>query len=226
MAKPRPFSFSSLSTFANCPEQFHHRYVLKDLPPEVETKEQVYGTDTHLHFQHRLENSTPLPEHLKAHEAKMQQMLGQDGIFWCEEKVGLSKRLQPCRWEDPDILWRGIIDWRLVDAASQTATLVDFKTGKVKPKWDQLAMFAIHTFAHFPNVELVNAQFYWTQTGETSKKVWSRAEVNELWLMFAGDLKQYIEAFKTDVWQMRPSGLCRGWCPVKTCIHWKPKRTF
>jgi hypothetical protein len=220
--KPRAFSFSALETFVNCPEQYHHKYVLKDLPPEIESPQQLYGTSTHKHFQDRLESNVALPDDLKHHEVKMQQMLTKDGIFWCEEKVALDKRLQPCRWDDPNILWRGIIDWRLVDRWENSATLVDYKTGKPHQKWKQLAMFAIHTFAAFPKVEIVNAQFYWTKLDPevaTTKKVWGRADIEQLWLMFAGDLKQYIEAYKTDVWQMRPSGLCAKWCPVLTCPH-------
>ena len=58
----------------------------------------------------------------------------------------------------------------------------------------------------------------------STKKVWGRAEIEALWNLFIGDLRQYAEAFKGDVWQPRPSGLCNGWCPVKTCAHWKPRR--
>ena len=39
-----------------------------------------------------------------------------------------------------------------------------------------------------------------------------------------GLFPQYAQAFKTDTWQPRPSGLCNGWCPVKTCEFWQPKR--
>jgi hypothetical protein len=81
------------------------------------------------------------------------------------------------------------------------------------------------TFAAFSNIDLVNAQFYWTVDQSTTKKVWGRGEIDMLWGMFIGDLRQYAEAFKSDTWQARPSGLCHGWCPVTTCEHWKPKRS-
>jgi hypothetical protein len=48
--------------------------------------------------------------------------------------------------------------------------------------------------------------------------------MDALWSKFVPDLRQYMEAFKTETWQARPSGLCNGWCPVTECEHWKPKK--
>lgn len=226
--KPLPFTYSGLETFVNCPKQFYHKYVLKDVKDEPGAA-QIYGTDVHAHFENYMNASGAyeLPGHIIKHKVKLDSLLEKDGIFWCEEKVALGKDLQPCRYDDPDRLWRGNIDFRLVDRVERSATLVDYKTGKQRIKWPQLAIYAIHTFAQFPKVEIINAQFYWTQLEPdvaTTKKVWGRAEVGDLWKLFLGDLRQYKEAFKTETWQERPSGLCYGWCPVKSCQHWKPKR--
>lgn len=226
--KPAPFTYSSLETFNNCPKQFYHKYVARDVQDEPGPA-QIYGTNVHAHFENYLNASGAyeLPPDVVKHKVKLDQLLAKDGVFWCEEEVALGKDLKACRYDNPDRLWRGKIDFRLVDPYEKSATLVDFKTGKQRIKWPQLAIYAIHTFTQFPNVEIINAQFYWTQLEPdvaTTKKVWGRAEIEQLWLMFVGDLKQYKEAFKTETWQMRPSGLCNGWCPVKTCQHWKPRR--
>jgi hypothetical protein len=225
MAAPPPFTFSSLETFINCPKRYYHTYVIRDVKDE-QGPQQIYGTDVHAHFENYLNASGkyPLPDNLLAHKPKLDNLLDKDGVFWCEQEVALDKKLQACRYDDPDRLWRGKIDFRLVDRHEKYATLVDFKTGKQRIKWPQLGIYAIHTFAQFPNVDIVNAQFYWTQNAETTKKVWSREELPQIWLMFVADLKQYRDAHKTDTWQERPSGLCRGWCPVTTCRHWQPKR--
>lgn len=225
MAKPAPFTFSSLETFINCGKQYYHKYVLKDVKDEPGPA-QIYGTNTHEHFENYINSlgKYELPEDLLTHKEKLDQLLAKDGVFWCEEEVALGKDLKPCRYDDADRLWRGKIDFRLVDRDEHSATLVDFKTGKQRIKWPQLGIYALHTFAAFPNVEIINAQFYWTQLRETTKKVWGRGDIEQIWLMFLGDLRQYKEAWKTDTWQERPSGLCNGWCPVKTCQHWKPRR--
>jgi len=222
---PAPFTYSSLETFTNCPKQYYHKYVLKDVK-DIPGPAQIYGTNVHAHFESYMNASGDyvLPDDIVHHRTKLDALLAKDGIFWCEEKVALGKDLKPTFYDDPNRIWRGNIDFRLVDRNEHSATLVDYKTGKQRIKWPQLGIYAIHTFAAFPNVELINAQFYWTQNSETTRKVWGRGEIEELWLMFLGDLKQYKEAWKTDTWQVRPSGLCYGWCPVKTCAHWKPKR--
>lgn len=229
MSTPLPFSFSSLDTFTNCPKQYHAKYVLKSVKDE-RSPQMIYGEDVHKSFENRFMLGTPLPEHLEMHEKKVTDLLDKGGVFECEQRVGLTKRLEACDWKHPDIFWRGIIDLKMIDRWDENkdhpiATLVDWKTGKPHKKWTQLAMFAIHTFIAHPEVSLVNAQFYWTKDGTTTKKVWGRAEQEELWGMFMGDLTQYRDAFKTDTWQERPSGLCYGWCPLKTCQHWKTKKT-
>ena len=101
--------------------------------------------------------------------------------------------------------------------------IVTHNTGKPHQKIEQLALFALHSFVLNPQVELVNAQYYWTMTSSTSKKVWGRADIPDLWKLFIPHLKQYAEAYQTDIWQPRQSGLCNGWCPVRECEFWRPK---
>lgn len=222
--KPLPWTPSSLDTFRNCGLQFYHKYVAKDLPREPQTPQQIYGDRVHKAFEDRLNEEKPLPADLTDHEPFLARLEARAGIHWCEEPVALRKDLTPCRFEDEDRWWRGKIDFRKVDAEDPRATLVDYKTGKPHDKWEQLAQYAIHTFQLFPNVEIVDAKFYWTQTMSVTRRVWSRAEMPELWDMVLPDLKQMALAFKSDTWQERPSGLCHGFCPVKDCQHWRPAR--
>ena len=67
------------------------------------------------------------------------------------------------------------------------------------------------------------AEYYWAQTQQVTKKVWSRAEIDALFAMLMPKLQAYIHSYKTDTWPMKQSGLCRGWCPVTTCQFWEPK---
>ena len=50
-----------------------------------------------------------------------------------------------------------------------------------------------------------------------------RGDAPKMWQKFVPALTQYVEAFHTDIWQERQSGLCRGGCPVKKCAYWTPK---
>lgn len=222
--KPEPITPSSLSCFVDCGLQFYHKYVAKDLPREPQTPQQAYGDRVHKAFEDRLDSQKPLPPDLAVHEPFLARLEARPGVHWVEEKVAFRKDGSPCPYDDPTRFWRGKIDFRKVDRDDPRATLVDYKTGKPHDKWEQLGQYAIHTFALFPKVDIVDAKFYWTQTCSVTRKVWSRAEVPDLWAMILPDIKQLALAYKSDVWQERPSGLCHGYCPVRDCQHWRPPR--
>jgi len=221
MAAPKPWSFSALDTFKTCQRQYHAKYVAKTVK-EPDSGEMLWGKKVHTAFENRQAVSTPLPHDLLQHEAFMEKLEDKPGVTFTEQKFGLNLKAQPCAFFDRDIWCRGVKDYEKIHES--TAVSIDYKTGKPHQKFEQLALAAIHTFKLYPDVELVNAQFYWTQPGLVTKKVWSRDDMPMLWSIFTPDLKQYREAFEHDIWQPRQSGLCNGWCPVRDCEFWRPKR--
>ena len=70
----------------------------------------------------------------------------------------------------------------------------------------------------------MRAEYYWTQTKTTNGMTITRDQIPAIWREFLPALKQYAEAYATDTWQPRQSGLCNGWCPVTDCEFWRPKR--
>ena len=218
---PKPWAFTPLDTFKTCPRQYHAKYVTKSVV-EAETEAMRGGKEVHKHFEDRQSSGVVLPDYLEAHEPFMQRLEDKPGVMFTEVKAGVDRKLRPCHFFDRDVWFRVIKDWEKIDG--KTATIVDYKTGKPHQKPEQLALFALHSFILNPQVEMVNAQYYWTQTLSSTKKVWGRADIPLLWKMFTPDLKQYAEAYQTDVWQPRQSGLCKGWCPVHECEFWSPKQ--
>ena len=197
---------------------------------DVQGEAQIWGEWVHKQFENYIDINQELPEELQSHKKYLDRLREKPGHYWCEQKIGLDTKGQPCTWFVPWVFWRGKLDFKKISpereygAIPRTATLVDYKTGKVKQDFSQLMWYAIHTFAECPDVELVNAQFYWTQTEEVSKQVYGRGDIPKLWAHFMPDLKQYKEAFITDTWQPRPNGLCKGWCPKTDCPFWSSKR--
>ncbi len=224
MTTPLPWSFTSLSDFKNCPWQFHETRVTKRIV-RVQGEDAKWGTYVHKQFELRQATKDPLPPELAEHEAYMTRLDNIPGErVWVEAKVALNRQAQPCEFFAKDVWWRGVIDWKKLAAADRRIALVDYKTGKVKDEFDQLTLFALHTFALYPDVDIVDTRYYWTQTSEETRKVFGRAEIAALWAKFVPDLKQYKQAFDTDTWQKRQSGLCAGWCPVTDCEFWRPRR--
>lgn len=214
--KPLPWSHSSLDTFKTCPRQYHAKYVIKSVKEEP-SDAIIWGNKVHKAFEDRLAVNTPLPDSLQDHEPFMQQLEAMPGILNTEQKIALDVSMQPCNFFDTGVWFRGVIDCIIVDETA--ATVVDYKTGKQHSKFEQLTLFALHTFSLYPNVDRVEACYYWTQTKETTARVFWRRDRKQLWKQFVPDLTQYAEAFEADIWQPRQSGLCRAWCPVLECEH-------
>ena len=51
------------------------------------------------------------------------------------------------------------------------------------------------------------------------KQVYTRAQSALLWDKWISNYKKMEIAYTKDVWNARPSGLCRRHCPVVECIH-------
>lgn len=221
--KPMPWSHSALSDFVNCPKAFHAKRVEKSVKEE-QSDQIIWGNKVHKAFEDRVHHGrqTPLPDYLAEHEPFMQELESLAGTTYVERKIALDTRRQPCGFFDKNVWMRGVVD--VTNVHQDGALLVDYKTGKPHSKFGQLKLFALHTFAEFPQVDFVTVKFYWTKTLSESEDTYTRDQIPALWNEFASDLKQYVEAFKTNTWQPRPSGLCNGWCPVTNCEHWRPKR--
>jgi hypothetical protein len=219
--KPKPWSFSALDTFKTCPRQYEAKYVSKSVQEE-KSEQMLWGERVHKAFELRQLDGTPLPDELADHEPYMQKLEALDGVHNVEQKIALNRQLQPTNFFASDVWFRGIIDY--IKVGESGAYVVDYKTGKPHQKFDQLMLFAIHTFILYPETDLVHVRFYWTQTFTETRSCYRRDDIKGIWNKFIPDLRQFAEAFKTDTWQPRQSGLCNGWCPVKECEFWKPKR--
>jgi hypothetical protein len=220
--KPLPWSYTALEDFVNCPRSYYEKRVTKSVK-EPESEQMIWGTRVHKHFEDRQKDGTPLPPELEEHEAFMERLEAMPGEHVTERKIALDKAGKPCGFFDENVWFRGVIDY--TKRHNDLAQIIDYKTGKQHSKFQQLKLFALHTFAEFPDVRIVEVKFYWTKTQTLTGERYARDQIPQLWSTFVPNLKQYAQAFKEDIWQPRPSGLCNGWCPVKDCEFWKPKRS-
>jgi CRISPR/Cas system-associated exonuclease Cas4 (RecB family) len=190
---------------------------------ETETPEMKEGNQVHRHFEVRQGKGIPLPPYLRHHEPFMKQLEKLSGRAEVELNAALDTERKPCLSRADNVWWRGKIDFHKYHG--RNALLVDYKTGKPKEDVAQLAQYALFMFEQYPAVQKVTALYYWTQTRRSTGVVFTRDMVPTLWEKLAPDLKQYVEAWRTDTWQPRPSGLC-PWCPVHECEFWRPKPDY
>ena len=221
MAKPLPWSHTSLSDFINCPKAYHRKRIVKDVKEE-ETEALRWGSRVHKAFEDRIKFGWSLPSEMAQYEDYLAHLIQAPGLKRTERKIALSRGMEPCEFFSKDVWFRGVIDLSVTH--NENVLLVDYKTGKPHSKFDQLRLFAIYAMLENPKVETVEARYYWTQTFSSTSEQYTRDQLGDLWKPFLPNLRQYAEAFKTDTWQPRPSGLCNGWCPVTDCEFWRPKR--
>ncbi len=219
--KPLPWSHSALDDFVTCPRAYHAKRVIKTVREE-KSPQMIYGEQVHKAFEMRLMNGDVLPNDLFMHESYLRELQTTPGTSATEQKIALDRTMRPCGFFAPNVWFRGIIDYSKL--TEPKALVVDYKTGKPHTKFAQLKLFALYVFTQYPLVEEVRAEFYWTKTAAKTGETYTRDQIPRLWADFVPKLKQYAEAFRTDVWQPRPSGLCQGWCPVTECEFWRPKR--
>lgn len=215
MATPKPWSYSGLETFKSCPRKFYAENVAKTVP-RTESDAQRYGTAVHLAFEQRQRDGRPLDPELILHEPKMREIERKrvEGTQRVETKFGLNRKLEPCDFFDPNVWHRGVIDYE-ADLGTGVLHVVDYKTGKVKPKFLQLKLYGLYEMLCGAN--RVKAEFYWTQTRDSTNFPMDRSMIKPILLEVLPDLCQYRDAFHHDIWQPRQNGLCAKWCDVKDC---------
>ena len=212
------WTFSQLEKFETCPKQFYHVRVAKDVI-ESQTEATLWGSRVHTAMEDRIRDGTPLPEGMEQWEGFAKQICAMPGEKLAEEKMALDKSFQPADWDNA---WtRGIADMLIVHG-NRAATL-DYKTGKRKLT-HQLMLYAAYTFAYYPEVETVTTGFVWLRDKKIDRETFTRADISTIWGTFLPKVRKLEIAYEKDKWIARPSGLCNGWCPVKSCEFYKEKR--
>jgi hypothetical protein len=212
------WTYSQLDKFETCPRQFYHVRVKKDFP-EPPTEATIWGERVHKALELRVKEGTPLPEGMTQWEGIANKFAGLAGEKYCELQMAVDKNFQPADWNNA---WsRGIAD--LVIINKDKAAIFDHKTGRRKPT-EQLMLYAGYTFAMFPDVDYVTTGFVWLKDKKIDKQEFTREQVSEIWLEFLPRVRKLEMAYEKDNWPCRPSGLCHGWCPAKSCEFYRSKK--
>ena len=212
------WTYSQLEKFENCPRQFYHVRVKRDViePP---TEATLWGGRVHEAMEFRIKDGTPLPEGMTQWEGFATKIANMKGEKFCEVELALDANFQPAPWK---AAWtRGIADLLIING--NKAVNLDYKTGKRKLT-HQLMLYAGYTFATYPQVDTVVTGFVWMRDKKIDKETFTRDQVPMIWQTFIPKVRKLESAYERDAWPARPSGLCKGWCPVKTCEFYKDKR--
>jgi hypothetical protein len=216
----KPWSFSRIKSFEQCPKKFYHLKVAKDYKEPV-TSAMHYGTQAHLAAEEYVKDGKPLPEHFSFLKDTLDSLIAKEGKKLCEYEMGITESLEPCGFRDKDVWYRGIADLVIINEDKKLAWIVDYKTSKSATYADrgQLELMALAVFKHFPKIEKVNAGLLFVVCKQLITEKYTRAEEGILWGKWLADYHHMEDAVINDVWNAHPSGLCKRHCPITECLH-------
>lgn len=214
-------SYSAIKEFKTCQRKYYETRVLKLHPPQ-ETEATIYGKEVHKALEDFIKNGTPLGAHSRFQ--KYVDLLAKvSGDKYTEHEMALDDGLNPVAFDDETALVRGIAD--LVIINGDKAIVVDYKTGKDKyPDKDQLELMAIMIFRQYPEVQTVHGALLFLLYDNIVEADYTRSQAPQLWVNWASRILDIERAIDLNVFQENPSGLCRGWCPCKSCPHWRERK--
>jgi hypothetical protein len=163
-----------------------------------------------------------LPKNYQRFKSAVDALINIPGKKYPELEMALTHSKEPCDFNDENRWVRGIADLVIIDGIN--AFVVDYKTGSNKyPDPKQLRLMALMIFTHFPEVQKVKGGLMFIMKNSFLTEEYHRNDMDKSWKMFEQPLKRLETSYDYDQWTANPTPLC-GWCPVKSCEFWKPRR--
>jgi len=213
-----PWSYSKIKAFEQCPKQFYHDKILKEVPFK-ETEATLYGTAFHTAAEDYIGKDVPLPGKFSFAQKMLDSLKNKQGDKLCELKLGITEDLEPCGFFDPNVWFRGVADLIILDG--DLAWVIDYKTGKSSKYADkgQLELMAMSVFKHYPQIKTVRAGLVFVVSNDLVKDTYTEYDKPKLWEKWLAKYKQMETAAEEDMWNAKPNGLCRRHCPIIECVH-------
>jgi hypothetical protein len=213
------WSFSSLKTFQQCPKKYYHTKIAKDVV-EPDTKATLYGKSAHTVAEEYIRDGTPIPPAFEYMQATLNILKAIPGEKLCEVKLGLTKNLESCDFNAPNVWWHGIADLVVINRETGIAHSVDYKTSKNARYADvkQLDLVACGLFAKFPKIRRVKSALLFVVSKEFVKADHHREMLLKYVEKPSQDVARIEAAIDNGVWNPVSGPLCK-FCSVKQCEY-------
>jgi PD-(D/E)XK nuclease superfamily len=207
---PFPVSFTQLNDYITCPKKFFHRYLAKDCPQEVKSRQQNTGIELHDAIKRRFKLHEPLPREFEHHERTCASILT-DGESTQHVELGLGCTAdgRPCGFFDPGCRLRSRLDF--VAIRPLAAVIIDWKTGKPWEDPFELNVQGLLLKIHYPELETIRGFYWWLRSGKPGPtytidiaKAWEKISH----LMAGIEFRLYKNNWPPDEGPLCP------WCPV------------
>ena len=221
-------SWSRLSNYRQCPMQFEAKYITKHYPEETENPAFIKGAKVHKQLEDyinfkKTDKNEPVMGNIsrvvKPLIDKYTNIYGRDAIF-AEQQIALDHDWKSTSWfgKPVDVKYRGIIDMVIFENP-KVATVIDFKTGKVRPYDDdygQLHMTSAFMFELYPELERVNCTYLFAEHKKSITEVFVKEDHKATKAHF--DV-EYIEVNEDTEFKPKKNEYC-FFCGIKEdCIY-------
>jgi len=213
------WSFSSLKTFQQCPKKYYHTKIAKDIV-EPDTQATLYGKSAHTVAEEYIRDGVPIPEQFEYMKDTLDVLNRIEGDKLCEVKLGLTKTLESCDFDAPNVWWHGVADLVITNKTTGIAYSVDYKTSKSARYADvkQLDLVACGLFAKFPYIKRVRSALLFVVSKEFVKAE-HHAEMMEKYMESpTQDVARIEAALENGVWNPVSGPLCK-FCSVRECEY-------
>ena len=219
MTKIPAWSFSSLKTFTTCPKKFYHIKVLKDIK-EPEGEQALYGKLVHEVAELYIRDGKEIPEKFAFIKPALDSLLKIQGEKFCELKMALTEKLEPCDFFDPDCWFRGVADLLIIDREKGEARVIDYKLGKSRyADLGQLELMALAEFKMVPEVKKVKGGLLFLAEDKFVPTMFEVEQQHRYWGNWMPKVMMLEGAYSADIWNAKPNGLCKNYCWVSSCTH-------
>lgn len=209
-------SFSAIKMYENCPKRYYHQRITKEVK-DTGSDATIYGERVHEALEHRLEKKVDLPTESETYEPLCKSIESMGGTLQVEQKLTLNENLTPTTWWEKDAWLRSILDVLII--FDDNAIVMDWKTGKRRPDFSQLEMFALQVFSHFPKVKKVKSTFIWLKDMALDSHIYNRIDAEDMWVKLLMKTERISQSVKHNKWPPKPSGLCR-FCPAQNICEY------
>lgn len=206
---PIALSYSNISDYLNCPKQFWHKDLKKDIAKEIKSHAQYGGTKVHDYLKKRLKIREPLPRDYQQHEGICVTLEQHPSVKHMELELGIDAYGRPCDFWDAGVRLRGKLD--LACSAAPYALLVDWKSGR---RWEdalELKIQAVLLQARYPELTRISGFYYWLRDSAVGKL--HEIDTEAAWLNIRDIAMAIAGRVKRHDWPPDQGPLC-PWCPV------------
>lgn len=223
MTKLIAWSYSRLSNYEQCPRKYWHLSVARDITEE-KGEAADYGDEVHKSFAKFFKHGIELPLHLRQYQSQLEQIAKAPGDKIVEQQIALNASFEQVEWFSKDAYLRVISD--LTQHNGTHAVTWDWKTGKPPREQDftQLELNAAVTFHLGKEIQSITMAYFWIKTKKVEPKTIKREKAADVWSALLPRVQRFQNAYAANDFPPRQNYLCRGYCPVKTCQFWEPRK--